>query len=161
MDRSDTSNRTSFQDYQVIGTFFSMAGQFAPDQRGLAAAAVALCLYHLICRVPWRQACKTFSVASGSFNSWQVSELEFWFDLYGFTIWKLKVYTGGWFLLGKDSKCPIAIGQLAKFRGRSAHFLVKPRVFFGGFNDVLKGYGKGSSHCFIVFFHSRTRSSYV
>lgn len=21
-----------------------------------------------------------------------------WFDLYGFTIWKLKVYTGGWFL---------------------------------------------------------------
>ena len=77
MDRSDTSNRTSFQDYQVIATLFSMAGQFAPDQRGLAAAAVALCLYHLICRVPWRQACKTFSVQQVEVKKWQVSELEF------------------------------------------------------------------------------------
>lgn len=53
-DRSNTSNRISFQDYQVIASLFSMAGQFAPDQRGLAAAALALCLYHLICHVPWR-----------------------------------------------------------------------------------------------------------
>ena len=57
-----------------------------------------------------------------------------WFDLICMVLPYENILGIHWWLVFiGDSKCPIAIGQLAKFRGRSAHFLVKPRVFFGGF----------------------------